>query len=128
MRHVKGKVQTGFKDFTRRMTDHRFAFEKVFNCVPHPGTINVKVDRAIAIQADCTIPDPIDTRQILLIENCLINGIPGFRIRPSVIDNPTLGGHGDDILEISSCHTIAGIAPEVEVTIEFFRVLPEMTL
>jgi CTP-dependent riboflavin kinase len=121
---IKGIVQVGLQHFTRRMTEHSHVFEEAFGCLPYPGTINVRVDRLIRIQPTFSIRDPIDAQQELLIERCLINGLAAFRIRPSVIGNPDAGGHGDDILEISSCTEIPGIAPDVEVTIEFFRELP----
>jgi hypothetical protein len=37
-----------------------------------------------------------------------------------VLAKPYLGGHGDDILELSSCSMIPDIAPGVAVMIEFF--------
>jgi CTP-dependent riboflavin kinase len=120
---IKGRVQDGHRHFTRRMTEHPRAFEKAFGCVPYPGTINVRVDHPIRIRPEFSIEDPIEKQQQLLIERCSINGLPAFRIRPSGIGRPDLGGHGDDILEISSCTEIPGIAPDVEVTIEFFREL-----
>lgn len=118
---IRGTVQNGCRHFTLRMTEHARVFEAAFGCRPHAGTINVHVDRQIKIQPDFSIPDPVDQRQVLLIEKCLINGFAAFRIRPSVIRSPEMGGHGDNILEISSCTTIPGIAPGAEVTIEFFR-------
>jgi CTP-dependent riboflavin kinase len=121
---IKGIVQVGLQHFTHRITNHARVFAEAFGCTPYPGTINVRVDRPITIQPEFSIPDPREKRQELLIERCSINGLPGFRIRPSVIDNPILGGHGDNILEISSCTEIPGIAPDAEVTIEFFRELP----
>jgi len=121
---IKGTVQVGLQHFTRRMTEHAQVFEEAFGCLPYPGTINVRVDRLIEIQPTSSIRDPVDGQQELLIEACLINGLPAFRIRPSVIGNPGAGGHGDDILEISSCTEIPGIAPGVEVMLEFFRDLP----
>jgi len=121
---IVGAVEAGRRDFTRRMTEHAEIFTEAFGCAPHLGTINVRVDRPIAIQPEFSIIDPLEPRQELLLERCFINGFPAFRIRPSVIGNPHLGGHGDAILEISSCTEIPGIAPEVLVTIEFFRELP----
>jgi len=106
------------------MTEHPQVFEAAFGCTPYLGTINVRVDRPITIQPCRTIPDPGDNGQVFLIEKCSINGIAAFRIRPSVIANPAAGGHGDKILEISSCTKIPGITPGVEVTINFFRELP----
>lgn len=120
---VTGTVEVGCRHFTERMRRHPRVFEEVFGCPPFPGTINVRVDRPIAIQPEFSIPDPLEARQVLLVERCLINGYAAFRIRPSVIANPNEGGHGDDTVEISSCMEIPGIAPGVEVTIEFFREL-----
>src|SRR5690349_13019430 len=125
MKHsaVTGTVKPGRQDFTRRMTEHPYVFEKAFGCKPHAGTINVEVDPPIIIQPEFSIPDPIDPRQVLLVEKCLINGFAGYRIRPSEILHPEQGGHGDHIIEVSSCTTIPGISPGVKVTIEFFREL-----
>ena len=120
---VTGTVKPGRKDFTRRMTDHLRVFEEAFGCKPYAGTINVKVSCKIIIQPEFSIPDPIEPRQVLLIEKCLINGYQAFRIRPSEIGNPERGGHGDHIIEISSCTKIPGIADDVKVTLEFFRKL-----
>ena len=122
---VTGTVRRGRQDFTKRMSDHLQVFEAAFGCKPYAGTINVGVDPPITIEPDCSIPDPIDPRQVLLIEKCLINGYPAFRIRPSVIAHPTVGGWGDQIIEVSSCAKIPGIEPGVTVTLEFFR---ELTL
>jgi CTP-dependent riboflavin kinase len=121
---VTGTIQDGQQDFTRRMTDHLHVFQKAFGCKPHAGTINVRVDPPITIQPEFSIPDPIEPRQELLIERCLINGFAGFRIRPSEILHPKRGGHGDHIIEVSSCTKIPNIASGVNVTLEFFRQLP----
>jgi hypothetical protein len=118
---IRGTVRTGLGHFARRMTEHAHVFAEAFGCPPRAGTINVKVDHPIRIQPESSIPDPMDAKQELLIERCAINGLPAFRIRPSVIGRPALGGHGDDTLEISSCTEVPGIAPGAEVTVEFFR-------
>jgi CTP-dependent riboflavin kinase len=121
---VTGTVQDGQQHFSRRMTEHPSVFAEVFGCVPHPGTINVKVDSPIAIQSESSIPDPLNEQQVLLIEKCLINGFDGFRIRPSEILHPERGGRGDHIIEVSSCTKIPGIGLGVKVTLEFFREIP----
>jgi CTP-dependent riboflavin kinase len=109
---INGTVQAGRRDFSRRMIEHSRVFEEAFGCLPHAGTINVRVDPPIRIQPYTSIPDPLDAGQVLLIERCLINGFAGFRIRPSEIANPDCGGHGDHIIEVSSCTTI----PNIRVT------------
>jgi len=118
-----GTVQSGCSHFSRRMTDYPLVFEKAVGCRLHPGTINILIRRQIRIREEFRIRgvDIGEPGQDLQFEKCLINGTPAFRIRPTSISNPEQGGHGDHVLEISSCEQIPNIAPGVVVTIEFFR-------
>jgi hypothetical protein len=86
------------------------------------GTLNVKVKERIKIKEDFRIPASRlgGDEQDLLFEKCLIDGIRAYRLRRC---NPVTGegGHGDDILEISSSSCIPNNTPGSTVTIEFFR-------
>jgi hypothetical protein len=55
----------------------------------------------------------------LLFENCLINGIKAYRIRPYLENGE--GGHGDDTLEIASASFISNAEPDREVEVTFFK-------
>lgn len=56
--------------------------------------------------------------QDLLFERCHIDGIPGYRIRPFNLKHGG-GGHGDDIIELSSSQQIPLTGAVVEIM--FFR-------
>jgi CTP-dependent riboflavin kinase len=120
---VKGRIVTGVDDFRRRMTDFSDVFKKAAGEELYPGTLNVRIDRKIKIQPDFTMPgSEIEDRfQDFLFEKCLINGIQGFRIRPSNLQDPRLGGHGDNTLEIASPYFISNAEPDSEVEVTFFK-------
>jgi CTP-dependent riboflavin kinase len=119
---LRGRVVSGCKEFTWRMSRFPSAFEQAVGHALHPGTINVKVDQCVPIVEEFRIrgtqigePD-----QDLLFERCRINGIAAVRIRPYHLESGT-GGHGDDTLEISSACWIPSVGLGADVEIEFFR-------
>jgi hypothetical protein len=108
--------------FKPLMEDFSRVFEEATREKLFPGTLNVKVERPIPIKEDFRIPawKLGGDEQDLLFEACRIDGIPAYRLRRF---NPSTGegGHGDDILEISSLTWIPNSTPGSTVTIEFFR-------
>ncbi len=121
---VNGRVVEGVGDFHRRMTKFHEIFTKAAGEELYPVTLNVKIDRKIEIKEKFRISGAAieEPGQDLLFEECLINGIKAFRIRPFVLETGG-GGHQDDTLEIASASYIpnAKLGSEVEVT--FFRPL-----
>jgi CTP-dependent riboflavin kinase len=119
---VKGRIITGFQHFQKRMTLFHEVFQKATGEALYPGTLNVKVDREIPIEENFRIigTNIGEPGQDLLFEKCLINGIAGYRIRPYKLEDGT-GGHGDDIVEISSASFIPGATPGCEVEVTFQR-------
>ena len=119
---VKGHVVKGCGHFRQRMTTHRDVFTRAAGEELYPGTMNVKIDRKLEIKEKFRIrgAEIGELGQDLLFEECLINGIKAFRIRPLHLSTGE-GGHGDHILEVACSRWIpnAGIGSEVEVT--FFR-------
>ncbi|HKC01222.1 MAG TPA: hypothetical protein VKD23_20730 [Terriglobales bacterium] len=124
MRSVKGHVVKGAGHFGQRMTTYRHVFTEAAGEELQPGTLNVKIDRKIEIKEKFRIlgADIDEPEQDLLFEECEINGMKAFRIRPLHLSTGG-GGHGDHILEIACASWIpnAGLDSEVEVT--FFRAL-----
>jgi hypothetical protein len=88
----------------------------------YPGALNVKINRKIEIQPNFRISGAEigEPRQDLLFENCLINGIKAYRIRPLVLETGG-GGHGDDTLEIASASYVPNAKLDSEVEVTFFR-------
>lgn len=87
-----------------------------------PGTLNVKVDRMVRVKEDFRIRglDIGEPDQDLVFERCLINGIPSYRIRPVNLRHGG-GGHGDDIIEVSSPRRIEPNRVGTIVEVTFFR-------
>ena len=117
-----GIVKKGVEDFRKRIKEYPHVFKKATGVNLYPGTINVEVDRPIPIDEDFRIKgsDIGEPHQDLLFERCKINGVDAFRIRPYNLETGD-GGHGDDILEISSSEKIQGIELEIIVEIALFR-------
>jgi hypothetical protein len=128
MTTLRGTVVSGFRHFTRRMTEFPEAFRKAAGEDLYPGTINIDVGKPIAIREHrriigSEIGEPF---QDLLLEPCAINGISAWRIRPLVLDARAglpvgEGGHGDHILEISCAVKIPDASPGSQIEITFFR-------
>jgi hypothetical protein len=125
---MKGTVVTGFGHFFRRMTEFPETFRKATGETLYPGTLNVDVGKPIRIQEHCRIfgTEIGEPYQDLLFEPCLINGLPGWRIRPYVLDERAGfpvggGGHGDHILEVSSATKIPNASAGSRVEITLFR-------
>jgi hypothetical protein len=108
--------------FKPLMTTFSHVFEKATGEKLVPGTLNVEIGAPIEIKEDFRIPasELGGDEQDLLFEKCRIDGIDAYRLRRF---NPSTGegGHGDDILEISSSTWIPNSDPGKTVTIEFFR-------
>ena len=119
---IKGRLQQGVGDFRKRMTKFPDVFRSATGETLFPGTLNVKVERKIPAKEDFRIRgiDIDDPNQDLLFERCLINGIPGYRIRPFNLKHGG-GGHGDDVIELSSSQQIPYTRDGAVVEITFFR-------
>jgi len=102
MRIVKGKVDTsGCGHFSRRLNEFPQEFLRATGEVLVGGTLNLKVDRRIAIREHFRMADPWkDQNQVLLFEVCRVQGIWAYRVRPLALDGSGGGGHGDNTLEI----------------------------
>lgn len=100
---------TAFAEVFRRATGEKLV----------KGTLNVDVGRRIPAKEHFKIrgAEIGEPEQDLLFEVCRVNGLWGYRIRPYNL-NTGGGGHGDNILEIASSHSIP---ISNEVTIELFR-------
>jgi hypothetical protein len=101
MASVKGYIVPGCGHFGQRMAKYRDVFTEAAGEKLYPGTLNVKINRKIEIQPNFRISGAEigEPRQDLLFENCLINGIKAYRIRPLVLETGG-GGHGDDRSQI----------------------------
>ena len=119
---LRGRVQSGLRHFSRRMTLYADVFARVAGVRLFPGTINLKVEREVPIGEDFRIlgGEIGEPEQDLLFEECRLNGIRAWRIRPW---QPAtgLGGHGDDVLEIAAAERVAGVEPGAEFEVDFFR-------
>lgn len=118
--NLKGKIVAGFGDFGRRMVSFPDVFRRAMGYTPYPGTLNVDVGLPIRIKEEFRIQgvDINEPTQDLLFERCVINGIPGFRIRPFDVATGW-GGHGDSVLEIACARWVpnATIGRVVQVTL-----------
>ncbi len=119
---LRGCVVLGCNHFQSRMTNYREVFERVAGQELFPGTLNVRIDRQIAVREDfrmkgAEIGEP---EQDLIFERCRINGIEAFRVRPLHLKTG-LGGHGDDTLEIACSQKIPCVETGTEVEVELFR-------
>jgi CTP-dependent riboflavin kinase len=119
---VKGHVVKGCGHFRQRMTTHRDVFTRAAGEELYPGTMNVKIDRKLEIKEKFRIrgAEIGELGQDLLFEECLINGIKAYRIRPYVLGTGG-GGHGDDTIEIASASYIANAKLGTKVELTFFR-------
>lgn len=100
--NLKGKVVRGCGHFEQRTNSFPDVFLRAMAVALHLGTLNVDVGSPIKIKEEFRIRgvDIDEPTQDLLFERCVINGIPGFRIRPFDIATGA-GGHGDNVLEIN---------------------------
>lgn len=122
MYFLKGRVITGVRHFTNRMTKYPEVFQKATGEILFPGTINVQVDKSTLVKEHFRIRgiDIDEPEQDLLFEICKINQIWAYRIRPYNLRNGS-GGHGDNILEISSAEKIQNVLVDSYVEIALFR-------
>ena len=124
---VKGTVRGGAGHFTPRMTRYKAAFDHAAGVELVPGTMNVHLHggQSVPIRSDAVVQGENieDGKQDFLIEKCLVNGFPAFRIRP--YDRITgSGGWGDHVSELASTvnlRAFLNLTDGSEVEIEFFR-------
>lgn len=105
---VEGKVVQGLKHFRGRLNSPKFreAYRKATGEDLHKGTLNVLVDRDIPIRETRRIPGKdFDHHEDFLLEECRVNGIQAFRLRPYDPRDGS-GGHGDNVLEIACSQEI----------------------
>ncbi|MGA2721076.1 MAG: hypothetical protein ABSG79_01570 [Bryobacteraceae bacterium] len=103
------------------MNEHAEVFKKAVGRAFYPGTINLEVDREIAIREDRRIKgEEIGEPEDFILGRCLVDGRDGYRIRPWNPENGR-GGHGDNILEISCFEEIPGVEVGAEFELELFR-------
>ena len=119
---LPGVVVNGCGHFRGRINCYPAVFEQAVGYALYPGTINVRVDRCLPIVEQFRIAGTLiaEPDQDLLFERCRINGVDAVRIRPYQI-NSGEGGHGDNILEISSGCMVEGVELGAEVEVELFR-------
>jgi CTP-dependent riboflavin kinase len=103
------------------MRDYPEVFRKATGEKLIEGTLNVDVEQEIAIKEDFRIvgAEINEPEQDLLFEKCEVNGVAAYRIRPLSLRTGA-GGHGDNILEISSSQLLPN-KPGTEVEVTFFR-------
>lgn len=121
---VTGVVQSGIKDFSKRMTTYPAIFDNATGQKLHPGTLNVKLKERVTVREHFRVMGSMigEPEQDLLFEICRVNGKWAYRIRPFNLKNGG-GGHGDDVVEIASSEYFKGSGLEDgdAVEIEFFR-------
>lgn len=117
---LKGSVVQGCGHFKGRMTSFPEAFRKATGEELVKGTLNVKVAEPVEVRHHFRIrgQEIDEAGQDLLFEVCRVNGIWAYRIRPYVLGSGK-GGHGLDVLEISSAQWIpnATVGSTVEITL-----------
>jgi hypothetical protein len=95
---LRGRVVQGDKHFSSwrlPRDDFRAAYRKATGQDLHRGTLNVLVDRSIPVKEDFRIlgTEIGEPDQDLIFENCRVNGIGAYRIRPLNLHTGD-GGHG----------------------------------
>lgn len=119
---VQGTVEKGRRHFTKRMKKHQAVFEDAVGEPLVRGTLNVRIPQSIQVREHFKIAgqDINEPEQDLLFEVCRVNGVWAYRIRPF---QPATGkgGHGDDVIEITSNQVIPNAKHGSLVEIEFFR-------
>ena len=118
---VTGRVIAGVGAWRPRIEQFPDVFLEGTGQSLFPGTLNVELDEPLSIQTEFVISGAKigEPEQDMLFESCLVNGIPGWRLRPF---QPAtgLGGHGDHILEIVSAVQLRPrIAGLERVVVEF---------
>jgi hypothetical protein len=115
----------GWGHFSQRLRDFPDDFLKATGEVLVGGTLNLKVDRKIAIREHFRMPDPWKAEgQDLQFEVCRLLGTWAYRVRPLKLDGSGDGGHGDDTLEIMCAKWITNNGARLQhgdmVVVEFF--------
>jgi hypothetical protein len=109
-----------------RIEQFPWVFEAAFGEPLFPGTLNVLLDTPLSIQPDFKISGAkiYEPHQDMLFEECTVNGIRAFRLRPFQPASGA-GGHGDHILEIVCTQALRPrIPPYSCVAVEFPRATP----
>jgi hypothetical protein len=101
---------TAFPDAFLRATGERLV----------AGTLNIEIEGPLQIKEHFRIPDVQDSEQDLLFEICQVGDIWAYRIRPCNRRTGG-GGHGDQIIEITSSHRIPNAFEGSPIEISFFR-------
>jgi hypothetical protein len=115
----------GYGHFGQRLKEFPDDFLKATGEVLVGGTLNLKVDRRIAIREHFRMPDPWKAEhQDLQFEVCRLLGTWAYRVRPLKLDGSGDGGHGDDTLEIMCAKWITKNGAYLQhgdvVVVEFF--------
>ena len=121
MIQVVGRVISGFGAWRPRIQQFPEVFREALGVRLFPGTLNVELDAPLAIREELTILGALisEPEQDIRFERCLVDGIPGWRLRPF---QPATGagGHGDHILEIVSAVELRPRIADLErVVVEF---------
>jgi hypothetical protein len=119
---ISGRVIPGFGDFRKRMTAFPTVFSQATGEKLIAGTVNVNVGVSIPVREHFRIrgADIQEPEQDLLFEICRVGPIWAYRIRPFNLTTGE-GGHGDDVIEISSSQQIPNAHVGDSVTISLFR-------
>jgi CTP-dependent riboflavin kinase len=118
---VVGRVIEGMGAWRPRIERFPEVFRRGLGQPLFPGTLNVQIDRPLAIHHDIRIPGSLigEPEQDMLFERCLIEGIEAFRLRPFQSASGA-GGWGDHILEIVSAKQLRPLLRDLNtVMVEF---------
>jgi len=102
------------------MTDFPEVFLRATGEKLLPGTLNVEIEKPLAVKEHFRMPDVMDPEQDLLFEICRVGQIWAYRIRPWNRKTGA-GGHGDHIIEITSSQEIPNAGEGSPIEISFFR-------
>lgn len=103
MRAYRGVIQDGVGDMGMRFRN----FPEIFNAAAGEqlaaGTLNVRVDESVPFRETFRVKgaDIREPNQDLIFEECRVNGVRAYRVRPLNLKTGR-GGHGDHILELAS--------------------------
>ncbi len=119
---LTGRVVCGVGDSRKRIKNFPDVFRRATGENLFPGTLNVKVSKNVPIREDFRIlgNEINEPEQDLLFEECRIDGIRAYRIRPYHLKTGG-GGHGDDTLEIACSEEIPNHEYGSMVEITLFR-------
>ena len=122
---ITGRVwRKGSGDFKKRMISFPEEFLRATGEKLFPGTLNVEIDKPLAVKEHFRMRDVQDPEQDLLFEICRVDRVWAYRIRPFNRETGA-GGHGDHILEITSSQEIPNAHEGSPIKISFFRDVEE---